>query len=46
LDEPVVAPLNTVERIEARQKAKKRTTPLIAGVAAATAAGVWAFTLL
>jgi hypothetical protein len=46
LGEPVVVPMDQVERIEARQKDKKRTTLLIAGVTAATVAGVWAFTQL
>lgn len=42
LGEAVVAPLNQVQRIDAVQRDRKRTTFLIAGLAAFTAVGVYA----
>lgn len=46
LDEPVAVPLSAVRSIGAFQKDNKRTTLLIAGIAAATAGAVWSATLL
>lgn len=42
LDEPVAVPLNQVQRIDALQRDRKRTTLFIAGLTAFTAAGVYA----
>jgi len=41
LGEPVSAPMSQVQRIDARQRDKTRTTLLIAGIAAFTAASVY-----
>jgi hypothetical protein len=40
--DPVVAPLSQIQRIDAVQRNKKRTTLMIAGLTAMTAAGVYA----
>jgi hypothetical protein len=40
--DPVVAPLSQIQRIDAVQRNKKRTTFLIVGLAALTAGGVYA----
>lgn len=42
LGEPVAVPLSQVARIDAVQRSKKRTTFLIAGLTAVTAAGIYA----
>lgn len=46
LDEPVAVPLSAVRSIGAFQKDNKRTSLLIAGIAAAAAGAVWSATLL
>lgn len=43
LNEPVVAPLNRLKRIDAIQRDAKRTTMLIVGLAAATAVTTYGF---
>lgn len=42
LGEPVAVPMSQVQRIDAVQRDRKRTTLLIAGLTAVTAAGVYA----
>jgi hypothetical protein len=42
VSEPVAAPLAHIERVEARQRDRKRTAWLIAGLGVLTAAGVFA----
>jgi hypothetical protein len=42
LGEPVAVPLNQVQRIDALQRDKKRTTLMIVGISAVGAAGIYA----
>jgi len=46
VNEPVATPLSAVRLIESKQPNPKRTTALIAGVAALTAGAVWTFSLV